>query len=296
MEKKELESYRKAGKIASGVRERSKELVKANAKILDIAEKVEKMIKDEGGKLAFPVNVCINDVTAHYTPKFDDEIKLTKDDVVSIDLGVHIDGYIADTAYTIDLSKKYKDMLKANQEALAAALELMKPGAEMSVIGKTVHDIITAAGFKPIENLTGHQMEQYSLHAGFSVPNIEVPYDRKIEEGMVFAVEPFATDGYGRVVESRNSGIFSLLETKPTRNRDAREIVSKVEDRESLPFAERWVAKKIPPLRMSLAMRELLTNGSIRAYPTLHEKEKGVVSQFEHTIIITKDGGEVTTK
>jgi methionyl aminopeptidase len=149
MEKKELEAYRKAGKIASEVREKSRELVRANVKILDIAEKVEKMIKDEGGKLAFPVNVCINDVTAHYTPKIDDGIKLTKDDVVSIDLGVHIDGYIADTAYTIDLSKKYKDMLKANQEALDAALELMKPGAEMAVIGKTVHDIITDAGFMP---------------------------------------------------------------------------------------------------------------------------------------------------
>jgi methionyl aminopeptidase len=296
MEKKELEAYRKAGKIASEVREKSRELVKANAKLLTLAEKIEKMITDAGGMLAFPVNLCVNDITAHYTPKLDDESVLTKDDLVSVDLGVHIDGYIADTAYTIDLSKKYKDLVKANQEALDNALDLMKPGMEISNIGKTVQDTIKAAGFKPIENLTGHQMEQYTLHAGLAIPNIEVPYSRRIEEGMVFAVEPFATNGYGRVVESRNSEIFSLLEPKPTRNRDARDIISKVEDRESLPFAERWVAKKIPPLRMSLAMRELVSNGSLRAYPTLHEKEKGVVSQFEHTVIITKDGCEVTTK
>jgi methionyl aminopeptidase len=296
MEPKELESYRKAGKIASEVREWSRELVKSEAKILDIAEKVEAKIKELGGEIAFPVNVCINDVTAHYTPKYDDETKLLKTDVVSVDLGVHIDGYIADTAYTIDLSKKYKDMLKANSEALDAALELIKPGALVSEIGKTVYTILADAGYKPIENLTGHEVKQYSLHAGMSIPNIEVPYKWKLEEGMVLAIEPFATDGYGRVIESKHSEIFSLVEPRPTRNRDAREIIAEVIDRESLPFAERWIAKKMSPLKLSAAMRDLLGSGTLRAYPTLHEKERGVVSQFEHTVIVTADGGEVTTK
>lgn len=296
MDEEVFEAYRKAGKIASKVREKSREFIKPNAKYLDIAEKIEKLIKSEGGGIAFPVNICVNDVTAHYTPKFGDELKLTKDDVVSVDLGVHIDGYIADTAYTVDLSKKYGDLLKANLEALSAAVELMKPGAKLSEIGRTVHDVIVAAGYKPIENLTGHQVEQYNLHAGMCVPNIEVPYDKRIEEGMVFAVEPFATDGFGRVVESRSAGIFSLLEVRPTRNRDARTIVDEVLGRRSLPFAERWLAEKISPLKLSLALRELVSNGSLRAYPTLHEKERGVVSQFEHTVVITGGGCEVTTK
>jgi len=296
MEPKDIECYRKAGKIASEVREWSKELVKSNAKALDIAEKIEARIKYAGGGIAFPVNVCINDVTAHYTPKYNDELKLAKEDVVSVDVGVHIDGFIADTAYTMDLSKKYKDMLAANQEALDRAIELVKPGALVSEIGKAVHETLTSAGFKPIENLTGHEVKQYDLHAGLSIPNIPVPHKLRIEEGMALAIEPFATDGYGRVIETKHAEIFTLLEPKPTRNRDARAIIEEVAERQGLPFAERWLAKKIPPLRLDLAMRDLLGNGTLKAYATLHEKEKGIVSQFEHTVIVTTDGCEVTTK
>ena len=296
MEQKELEAYRKAGKIASEVREWSRELVKADAKILDVAEKVEARIIGLGGGLAFPVNVCINDVTAHYTPKYNDETRIVKTDVVSVDLGVHVDGYIADTAYTVDLSGKYGKMLSANQEALENAISLIKPGALVSEIGKSVHETLRAAGYKPIENLTGHEVKEYDLHAGISIPNIEVPYKWKLEEGMALAIEPFATDGFGRVVESKQAEIFSFLESRPTRNRDARNIIQEVAERKSLPFAERWLAKKIPPLRLGLAMRELVSNGTLKAYPILHEKEKGVVSQFEHTVIVTKDGCEVTTR
>lgn len=296
MDEKELESYRKAGNIASEVREWSRELVKPGAKALDIAEKIEARIIEKGGMLAFPVNVCINDVTAHYSPKFNDETKLEKTDVVSVDLGVHIDGYIADTAYSIDLSKKHGKLLRANQDALAAALELVKPGALVAEIGKAVNEAITSAGYRPIENLTGHEMKRYQLHAGLAVPSIEVPHKARIDEGMALAIEPFATDGYGRVIESKQAEIFSVLMPKPTRNRDARVVIEEMAPRQGLPFAERWLTKKIPPLRLDLAMRELLNNGSVRGYPTLHEKEKGVVSQFEHTVIVTVDGCEVTTK
>lgn len=296
MDEKELENYRKAGKIASEVREWSRELVKSGAKALDIAEKTEAKILEMGGMIAFPVNVCINDVTAHYTPKFNDLTQLEKTDLVSVDLGVHIDGYIADTAYSVDLSRKNAKLIKADQDALSAAIELVKPGALVADLGKAVYEVITAAGYKPIENLAGHEMKQYELHAGLSIPNIEVPHKLKIEEGMSLAIEPFATDGFGKVIESKQAEIFSLLIPRPTRNRDARTVVEEVAPRQGLPFAERWMTKKIPPLRLDLAMRDLLANGTLRAYPTLHEKEKGIVSQFEHTVIVTADGCEVTTK
>jgi len=296
MEQKELDAYRKAGKIASEVREWSREIVSPDAKVLDVAEKIEAKIREMGAEIAFPVNVCINDVTAHYTPKYNDETRISKTDVVSIDIGAHVDGYIADTAYTLDFSGKYEDMLKANQEALVGAIALIRPGALVTEIGKSVHATLKAAGYKPIENLTGHEVKQYDLHAGLAIPNIEVPHKLRIQEGMALAIEPFATDGYGRVIESKHAEIFSLQEPRPTRNKDARSIISQVADRQSLPFAERWYAKTIPPLRLDLAMRELVSNGTLRAYPILHEKEKGIVSQFEHTVIVTKDGCEVTTK
>jgi methionyl aminopeptidase len=296
MEEKELKAYREAGKIAVKTREWSKSLIGEGAKLLDIAEKIEKKITDLGAWMAFPVNICINDVTAHYTPKFKDETVVGKNDVVTIDLGAHVDGYIADTAYTVDLSGKYERMLKANEEALEKAISLVKPGVSVSRIGKAVHKTLTDSGFRPIENLSGHEVKQYDLHAGLSIPNIEVPYDWKIEDGMVLAIEPFATDGYGRVIESKRAEIFSLLEVKPTRMREARILLREVEKRQKLPFAERWYAKKINPIRLSLVLRNLVADGILKAHPILHEKEKGIVSQFEHTLIVTGDGCEVTTR
>ncbi len=251
---------------------------------------------DLGGEVAFPANICLNDITAHYTPKFNDETVIKKDDVVTIDLGVHVDGYIADTAYTLDLSGEYERMLDANIRALDNAIGLVKPGASVSDIGGIVQKTLKDAGFKPIENLTGHEVKQYDLHAGLSIPNIEVPYDWRLEEDMVLAIEPFATVGCGRVIESKKAEIFSLKEVKPTRMREARTLLNEVEKRKKLPFAERWFCKKINPMKLSLILRDMVSNEILRAHPTLHEKEKGIVSQFEHTVIVTEDGCEVTTR
>ncbi|MDD5112067.1 MAG: type II methionyl aminopeptidase [Candidatus Altiarchaeota archaeon] len=295
MESEELESYRKAGSIAKKVREWSKSMVKPGAKIFDIAEKIESKIIENGAGLAFPVNVCINDVTAHYTPKYNDALTLSGNDVVSVDLGVHVDGFIADTAYSIDLGGKHGKLLETNKKALELVEGMIKPGVSVKDIGSSVYKLITDAGYKPIENLTGHEVKQYDLHAGMSIPNIPVPYDWKLEEGMVLAIEPFATDGYGRVVESRHANIYGFLESRPVRMPEARLLAKEVEARKKLPFAERWYAKKISPLKIPLAVQELIARNVIKTYPTLHEKEKGVVSQFENTMIVTKDGCEVIT-
>jgi len=296
MDDDELEGYRKAGDIAKKVRQWSKKIVKPGALLLELAEGVESKIVEEGGMLAFPVNLCVNDVTAHYTPKADDDSALGEGDVVSVDLGVHVDGYIADTAYTLDFSGEYGPMLEANEAALDAVLSEMKPGVSVSALGGLVQSTLNGAGYKPIENLTGHEVKPYDLHAGFSIPNIPVPYDWRIEEGMALAIEPFATDGYGRVVESKNAYIYSLLLPKPTRNREARAIIAEVAERRKLPFAQRWLAKNISPLRLAPALRELTSRDILKAYHELHEREHGVVSQFEHTLVVTADGCEVTTR
>ena len=296
MDDEELESYRKAGEIAKGAREWSRGLIKPGAKLLGIAEQIETRIQESGGEMAFPVNVCINEIAAHYTPKVGDGIEIRKEDVVNVDLGVHIDGYIADTAYTIDLSGDYADMLAANEEALNNVIGLVKPGVPTSELGKVVQSTLEGAGYKPIENLTGHEVKQHDLHAGISIPNVVVPYEKKIEEGMVLAIEPFATDGAGRVIESKQAEIFSLKESRPVRMRDARMLLNEIgKTRKALPFAARWFSKKISPLRLNLLLRDLASQEILRKYPILHEQEDGVVSQFEHTMIVTEDGCEVTT-
>ena len=285
-----------AGRLASKVREWSVKLVKPGAKAVEVADEIEARIMKEGGGLAFPVNVCVNDVTAHYAPSAGDKLVLGERDVVSVDLGVHVDGYIGDTAYTVDLGGEYGGLLEANQRVLEESINLVQPGRSVSEIGSLVQSMLGEAGFKPIENLSGHEIKQYDLHAGLSIPNIKVPYDWEIEEGMVLAFEPFATDGYGRVVESPKPQIYSAEESLRVRDREFRRIARDLKGRRGLPFAARWFAKKINPMRLNLLLDGLAKKEAIQSYPPLHEKNQGVVSQFEHTILVTEDGCEITTK
>jgi len=295
METETLGSYRKAGKIASEALSFGAKLIKPGVKLLDVAEEIEKKVTDEGAGIAFPVNISLNDAAAHYTPKYADTAVFGGKDIVKLDVGVHVDGYIADTATTVDLSGKYGKMLDANRKALDEAIKLVKPGTSVSSIGETVQSILSAAGYKPIENLTGHELKQYDLHAGLSVPNIKVPYDWEIKEDMVLAIEPFATDGAGHVIESRNAEIYSVESERPLRLREARALMAEVSERQGMPFAARWYGKKISPLRLHLTLQQMVQIGILRAYPPLHDRAKGMVSQFEHTIIVTSDGCEVTT-
>jgi methionyl aminopeptidase len=296
MDKEALESYRKAGKIASQTLGWASKLVKPGVRHLDIADGIESRLAEEGVESAFPVNISINDAAAHQTPKYADTTVFGDSDVVKLDLGVHVGGYIADTAVTVDLSGRYGKMVDANLKALDAAVAVIRPGVSVSKIGETVQEIIRGAGYRPIENLTGHELKQHDLHAGLSVPNIKVPYDWEIKEGMALAIEPFATDGAGHVIESKKAEIFSVVSERPTRLREARLLLDAVAEREGLPFAARWYGKTVPPMKLTLVLNQLVQSGILKAYPPLHDRTGGIVSQFEHTVIVTEDGCEVTTR
>jgi methionyl aminopeptidase len=295
MEDEALQSYRKAGKIASETLSWAAKLIKPGVKYLAVTSKIEERLATEGAGSAFPVNISINDAAAHYTPKYNDLGAFTEKDLVKLDIGVHVGGYIADTATTVDLTGEYGKMMEANKRALAEALKLVKPGLSVSRIGETVQGILQSAGYKPIENLTGHELKQYELHAGLSIPNIRVPYDWQLKEGMVLAFEPFATDGAGHVIESRGAEIYSVVSERPTRMREARLLLDAVEERQGMPFASRWYADVIPPIKMGLVLSQLTQQGILKAYPPLHDRGKGMVSQFEHTLIVTDGGCEVIT-
>ena len=296
MEEKELEAYRRAGRVARETLSWGAGLIKPGVRYLEVADKIKAKVGDEGLELAFPVNISVNDVAAHYTPKHNDPVVFTEKDLVKLDIGVHVDGYIADTATTVDLTGEYGRMTEANQRALDEAVKLVKPGVSVSRIGETVQATLAKAGCRPIENLTGHEMKQYDLHAGLSVPNIRVPYDWAVAEGMVLALEPFATDGAGHVIESRNAEIYSVISERPTRMREARVLMKAVAGRRGLPFAAGWYAGEINPMRLNLVLNQLTQADILKAYPPLHDRGRGMVSQFEHTVIVTEDGCEVITR
>jgi methionyl aminopeptidase len=290
MEPDVLEKYRRAGVILKEARENAVLKVTKGARLLDVASAIEAEIVEKGGKPAFPVNISINSEAAHDTPGIEDE-RVFGDDMVKVDIGVHVDGYIADTAVTVDLSGN-PDLAKASRKALEEAIKLVRPGVNTSQIGAVIEETIDGFGFKPVYNLTGHGLERYVQHAEPPIPNKRIGQGVALEEGQVIAIEPFATNGIGIVVEGTFIEIFSLLKMKPVRMPYEREALKAIQQYNGLPFARRWLAD-IKFIDKSLA--SLMRQGIIHGYPVLVEHQRGLVSQAEHTMIVTGDGCELTT-
>ncbi len=292
----ELEAYRKAGKLVAEVREQARPLVKPDVTLLEIAEAVEELITQKGAKPAFPCNVSVNEIAAHYSPPVDDDTTIKEGDMVKVDVGVHVDGYIGDTAFTIATGEK-QELVQTVERALEAEIAAIKPGIDVGELGRIVEETATAAGFKPIHNLTGHSLARWNLHAGLTVPNVKGETGQKLSVGDVVALEPFVTDGAGYVEDQQKVYILRYLYDRPVRLRMARELLRDVKRAyDGLPFAERWLAKKMSKLRLELTLRELVGVGALLPYHVLAERAGGKVAQAEHTVIVTEDGCEVTTR
>ena len=286
-----LDKYRSAGRILAEVREEAKEKIKEGVLLLEVAEFVETSIREKGAEPAFPCNISRNEEAAHATPSIDDKTVFGKD-VVKLDIGTHIDGYIGDSAVTVDLSGENEGLVKASEAALNAAIKIIRDGVTTVEIGEVIENAIREHGYKPVVNLTGHGLIRYDAHAPPAIPNVKYEHGIILKENDVIAIEPFATDGAGKVAEHGNAEIYSLIKSKPIRLKEAKKLLGEIKNYQGLPFAKRW----LPRERLDLALRTLeSTKGILRDYPVLKEEENGLVSQAEHTVIVKKDGCEVTT-
>lgn len=293
MDKEEIENLKKAGEIHKRVMDYARSIVKPGMKLLDLAEKIDGKILELGGKAAFPVNLSIDEVAAHATPSHNDE-GIARG-LLKIDIGVHVDGYVADGAFSVDLedSEENKNLIEAAQAGLNAALEVIGEGVILSEIGKAVEEKIKSFGFSPVLNLSGHEVKRYDLHAGMNIPNYDSGQDDKIIDGS-YAIEPFSTNGAGKVRDGKPSGIYHLERMGNIRDNFAREVLVYIaEEFDELPFCSRWIHKKFGG-RGLIALRQMEQAGLIYQYPQLVEVGKGKVAQAEHTVIIT-DGKKIIT-
>ncbi len=294
MTPQEIEKIKKAGAIASEARAYAKSIIKVEMPLLEIAEKIEAKIEELGGKPAFPVNLSMNDTAAHFTPDYNDETKASG--LLKVDIGVHVDGFVADTALSIDLTKdnQHAKLIQASEEALASALKIANKDSTLHEIGNAIQSAIEKHKFTPVINLSGHSIEQYNLHSGLTIPNIANSSNVKLGEGL-FAIEPFATAGEGTVYDSRNSGIYRLEQAKNIRDSNARKILNFIiENYNGLPFCSRWIVKKFSP-RALISLSLLEQAGILHHFKQLVEKTHKPVSQSEHTILITAKETIVTT-
>jgi len=283
-----MEDYIKIGKIAVEAKEYSLSLVKEDKSLLDAANKIEEFIIKKGAIPAFPVSLAKNEIAAHYTPLPEEKTTFNSGDIVKIDLGVCINGYIADTAITTEIkTDNNKELIKSSREALNEAIKIVQIGTELGQIGKVIEETISSFGFKSIKNLSGHGVGDYEVHKKPTIPNYDNKIKEKLEKGQFITIEPFATTGSGFVKEGKPSSIYALQRKGSMRNPISKRILEFIEQEyKILPFSKRQLTNKFPLPQVNMALKELEKNNIIKEYSQLPEKTNGLVSQHEHTLLI----------
>jgi len=271
------------------------EILREGMTILEGVEAIEAFMRGKGCPPAFPTCLSVNDVAAHDTPTHKDDRTLRRGDVVKIDLGAQVDGYLTDTAKTVEIgTRNWTDLIRASEEALRAAIEVVRPKVPTRVLGGAIERTIESFGFKPIANLTGHSIERYTVHAGKSVPNVADHGEDVLEEGDLIAIEPFATNGAGKVDGRKSGNIYRVMRVRDVRPESASRFLRAMnESFGRLPFAERWAYRLDRKAPAHLA--RLLRSGLVYTYPSLYDIGHGVVAQSEHSMIVTGGGAEVLT-
>jgi methionyl aminopeptidase len=286
-----VEKYREAGQVLRQVLDETAEMVEPGVTHLEVAEHAESRIRELADGCAFPANISIDEEASHASPARDDDTEFGED-MVCLDCGVHVDGYIADAAVTVDLSGN-DELVEAAEEALDAALEAVGPGVETGEVGAEIEDVVRGYGYTPVLNLSGHGVAQWDAHTGPNIPNRGTERGVELEVGDVVAIEPFATDGRGKVTEGGKEEIYSLERDRSVRDRAARQVLEQVtEEYKTLPFASRWIDSP----RAEMAIRRLKQQGVLHGYPVLKEDDGRLVSQAEHTVVVTEDGCEILTE
>ena len=291
--------YLKAGKIASEVREMVRVKNWVGKTVYEICEEVENEIIKRGAKCAFPVNTSINEIAAHYTAEPNDPLIVKDTDLIKIDLGAQINGFIADTAVTVCYDPEFDGLVQAAEDALANAMSMVKVGVKASDIGRTIETTIKQMGFKPIANLSGHSLEQYTIHAGKSIPNIWSIGGFSLSENTAYACEPFVTtgEGGGFVRNGQIKNIFAINSRKKTKNENADKLLDFIwENFNMLPFALRWITKSWDEKEARETLDFLVKKKAVQAYPVLVEVNEQRVAQAEHTFIPNLNGATITTK
>ncbi len=286
----DVKKYLEAGKIGREARELGEELIKEGASYYDVAEKIEKYIIDSGAFPAFPVNLSPNNMAAHYTPIKGDNMYFKRGDLIKLDLGAHIDGYISDTAVTVEVgTNRWENLIEASREALKNAIKILRPGIRVSEIGRVIEETITSYGYNPIRNLTGHGLARYDLHHRISIPNYDDGSNVVITPPMAFAIEPFATDGKGYVKNGKGGNIYMFIKV----DKLDEPYMRMFQRFRTLPFAARWCSYYDDYIHI---LQRGVKMGILHHFPILKERRKFMVAQTEHTILMTPDEIIVTTR
>ena len=291
-----LDCHRRSGAIASECREWARENIRPGVTVRSVLETIEEKIASHGAQPAFPAQSSRNHHAAHYCSSPEDELAYEEGDCVKVDIGVHVDGYVADTALSVDLSDdgRWQPLIDASAAALQAAIDSLEDGVAVGKVGAAIEDTIMAAGFEPVRNLTGHGIGRWKVHCPPQIPNCAERGGGRIREGMTFAIEPFASTGKGYIREEGEAEVFMLVRP-PLRKRGLDPtVLGAILDWKGLPIARRYF-RELDREALEDTLSRLVRQGAMHAYPPLVEEEGVMVTQTEHSLYLGPDGVEVLT-
>ena len=294
MDENTKNNFIKAGKVSAEVLDYGKSIIKKGSSLLEVTKKIENKILELGAKPAFPPQISCDHIAAHFCPLDSDDI-IFDNQLASLDVGVHIEGAIGDNATSIDLSGQNLKLVEAAQKALEEAIKVVKIGTQLREIGNAIQETITGYGFAPIRNLSGHGLGVYEVHKKPTIPNYDNNDQTEIQNGMIFAIEPFSTNGQGIIQDSGSATVFEFKKKVSVRNPITRAVLKEIESFEGLPFTTRWLTQKLGTQAI-IGLRDLVRVSAIKEHPPLVEVNKGLVAQAEHSILIDNDEVIVTTK
>lgn len=293
------EQYKKdfihAGSLAKQVRAFGKSLIKKGASYNAVISQINQKIIELGARAAFPPQIALDDVAAHFLPPPDEDV-IFSNQLIKLDVGICYNGAIGDCAVTIDLSGKHQGLIDSAEAALLAAEQSIKVGLPLRDIGKIIEQTIASYGFTSIKNLAGHGLGYYQVHTPPTIPNYADQSTAVIKPGMTFAIEPFATNGKGHIYDAGNPAIFSYVKARPVSSPIARAMLTKIKGFHGLPFAiHQLVDNEIPLPEIKSCLKELLHAGIIAGYAPLLEEARGFVAQAENSVLVDKHGTVIIT-
>lgn len=307
----------RSGNIHKQVKEYTLNLLKEEKeiKLFDLANNIEDKIKElteydsdnplKAG-IAFPTGLSINHCAAHWTPNSNDTHQILKDDdLIKIDYGVHINGYITDGAFSYSRTDRYDPLIEASKEATQVAIDMSGVDTFLGDIGENVQETIESYeielnnktySLKSIGHLSGHQIGQYKIHCGKPVPNIKFPLMSKNKkyyrmlEGEQYAIETFPSTGTGNVKEDPNECSHYMINYSDPKFSFGKEgYPLKLADRfGTLAFCKRWMNDDV--LLDKKKFRNLVKKGQYNAYPGLYDVKGSYVAQTEKSVYITEKG------
>lgn len=289
----QISKFRQAGRITARARDLGLSMIKPGALLIDVARAVEDEIRTLGGEPAFPAQISLNQIAAHYCSGPGDLLRFQEGDIAKLDVGAHVDGYVGDSAGSVDLGG-HGLLVEASRQALNQAIQVIEPGVPVGEVGRVIHATITSMGLKPVANLTGHAVGIYQVHGEPQIPNIPERGRHTFQKGQVLAIEPFASTGKGLVSERGMPEIFSVKGRLKAKKGMDPDVLAAIDEFKGLPFARRNLTEKLPADVVKTTLALLLKRHALFSYPPLMEKEGVYISQAEHTIFVN-DKAEILT-